>query len=108
MTMGQKQMMNMRKQMQGNQSLMEQIRAEGNSDKRTQLMQQHMKAMNNQMETMNKMMGEDKDSMSSVEMPEHMQMMKIMNTRMDMMQMMMMQMIEHQDQDQNLDEHHDD
>ncbi len=99
MTMGQQQMMKMRGQMQDNQSLMEQIRAEGNAEKRTQLMQQHMKSMNKQMETMNSMMGDDRSSMSSVEMPEHMQMMKIMNTRMNMMQMMMNQMMEYQGQD---------
>lgn len=103
MMMGQKQMMNMREQMQDNQSLMEQIRAEGNADKRSQLMQQHLKSMNKQMETMNKMMGDDKGDMSSVEMPEHMQMMKIMNTRMDMMQMMMKQMMEYQEQGEDLE-----
>jgi len=103
MMMGQKQMMTMREQMQDNQSLMEQIRAESNADKRTQLMQQHMKSMNEQMETMNKMMGDDQGSMSSVEMPEHMQMMEIMNARMDMMQMMMKQMMEHQEQDEDLE-----
>lgn len=51
---------------------------------------------NSMMEGM--MMGDDQGSMSSAEMPEHMQMMKIMNTRMNMMQMM-----EHQEQDQNLE-----
>lgn len=108
MMMGQKQMTNMREQMQDNQSLMEQIRAEGNDGKRTQLMQQHMKSMNEQMETMHEMMGDDQGSMSSTEMPEHMQMMNIMNSRMGMMQMMMKQMMEHQAEDQDLDEHHDD
>jgi protein CpxP len=103
MMMSNQQMMGMREKMHDNQSLMEQIRAEGNADKRTQLMQEHMNSMNQQMGMMNKMMGDDRASMAGVEMPEHMQMMQIMNSRMNMMQMMMEQMMEHQDEDQHRD-----
>jgi protein CpxP len=88
MMMSNQQMMGMREKMYDNQSLMEQIRAEGNADKRTQLMQDHMNSMNRQMEMMNKMMGADRGSMVGVEMPEH-------------MQMMMEQMMQHQDEDQH-------
>ena len=103
MMMSNQKMMGMREKMRDNQSLMEQIRAEDNADKRTQLMQEHMTSMNKQMEMMNKMMGDDRGNMAGVEMPEHMQMMQIMNSRMDMMQMMMEQMMEHQDEDQHRD-----
>jgi hypothetical protein len=99
MMMSNQKMMGMREKMRDNQSLMEQIRAEDNADKRTQLMQEHMTSMNKQMEMMNKMMGDDRGNMAGVEMPEHMQMMQIMNSRMDMMQMMM----EHPDEDQHRD-----
>ena len=103
MMLGDQQMMGMREQMGNNQSLMEQIRAESNADKRAQLMQEHMKSMNKQMGMMNKLMGDDRGDMSGVEKTEHMQMMKIMGNRMDMMQMMMQQMMEHQDEDQHQD-----
>lgn len=103
MMLGDQQMMGMREQMRNNQSLMEQIRAEGNAEKRTQLMQEHMKSMNKQMGMMNKVMGDDRADMSGVEMTEHMQMMKIMGNRMDMMQMMMQQMLEYQDETQHQD-----
>lgn len=101
MMMGNQQMMGMREQMLKNESLMEQIRAEDNAEKRTQLMQEHMKSMNGQMEMMNKMMGHNQGDMSGVKTPEHMQM---MNSRMDMMQMMMKQMMEHQNEDQHQDD----
>jgi hypothetical protein len=99
MMMSNQQVMGMREQMRKNQPLMEQIRAEGNAEKRTQLMQEHMKSMNNQMGMMNKLMGDDRGDMSGVEMTEHMQMMKIMDNRMDMMQQMMGYRDEAQHQD---------
>jgi hypothetical protein len=97
------QMMGMREQMLKNQSLMEQIRAEGNIENRSQLLQDHMKSMDKQMEMMNKLMGANRGDMSGVGMTEQMQMMQIMDTRMEMMQMLMKQMMEHQDQDQHQD-----
>ena len=98
-------MMNMRKGMNENQSLMEQIKSEGDADKRNELMQKHMEGMHDQMQMMDKMMdGKGQGGMSSDAKPGQMQM---MNMRMDMMQMMMKQMMEHQDQDQKLDKHHD-
>jgi hypothetical protein len=103
MMMSNQQMMDMREQMRKNRSLMEQIRAESDAEKRTQLMQIHLKSMNKQMGMMNKLMGDDRGDMSGVEMTEHMQMMKIMGDRMDMMQMMMQQMMEYQDETQNQD-----
>ncbi len=106
MKMAPQEMMNMRKGMNENQALMEQIRAEEDADKRENLMQQHMERMHEQMRMMDKMMvDEDQDGMSPDSMPGQMQPMEMMNMRMDMMQMMMRQMMDHQDQDQ--DKHHD-
>ena len=106
MMMAPQEMMNMRKGMNENQALMEQIRAEEDADKRENLMQQHMERMHEQMRMMDKMMvDEDQDGMSPDSMPGQMQPMEMMNMRMDMMQMMMRQMMDHQDQDQ--DKHHD-
>ena len=51
--MGQE-MMNMREQMQENHSIMGQIRDEKSTDKRNELMQQHMNSMQEQMQMMNK------------------------------------------------------
>jgi hypothetical protein len=103
--MDQQQMMNVHKGMHENQELMAQIRTEKDADKRNELMQQHMAAMQAQMQTMEKMMGsDDQGQMSSEAMPETMEMMEMMNMRMDMMQMMMTQMMEHQSQDQQSDD----
>lgn len=106
MMMEPQQMMNMHERMQQSHSLMEQIKSEEDADKRSKLMQQHMEGMHEQMQMMDKMMDhKSKDDMSSNAKPGQMQM---MNMRMDMMQMMMKQMMEHQDQDQKLEKHHDD
>lgn len=109
MMMDPQQMMTMQESMHENQQLMEQIRMENDADKRNKLMQQHMNAMQNQMQMMDKMMGPgDRGEMSSQGMPESMpeskQMMNMMNMRMDMMQMMMGQMMEHQNQDRHNDD----
>jgi protein CpxP len=102
MMMDQQQMMSTHKSMHKNQQLMDQIRMENNADKRNKLLQQHMKAMQGQMQMMGKMMEPgDLAEKSPDTMPETMQM---MNMRMDMMQMMMGQMMEHQSQDSHIDE----
>ena len=105
MMMDPQQMMTMQESMHENQQLMDQIRMENDADKRNELMQQHMNAMQNQMQMMDKMMGPgDRGEMSSQGMPESMQMMNMMNMRMDMMQMMMGQMMEHQNQNRHNDD----
>ncbi len=105
MMMDPQQMMDMHEKMQKNHALMEQIRLEEDAGKRTDMMQQHMKSMHEQMQMMGNMMGgEHRGKMPAEAMPDQIEMMK---KRMDMMQMMMQQMMDHQEQDQKLDEHHD-
>jgi uncharacterized protein HemX len=91
--MGQ-QMMKMREQMQENHALMEKIVAEEDAAKRQAMMRKHMESMQQQMQGMNRMMGDG--HMGGMPCEDTDKRMEMMSTRMNMMQMMMEQMMEHQ------------
>ncbi|MDF0536047.1 hypothetical protein KDN34_15395 [Shewanella yunxiaonensis] len=101
--MSNEQMQDMHKQMGNMQSMMTDIKAEKDPKKRSQMLMQHMAAMQHGMQMMMGSTGGDQSQHQGMNGMDMGQRMNMMEQRMSIMQMMMEQMMEHDEQMQ----HHD-